>query len=108
MTWYELEYKDYILKFTLSVFGSQPDAGFALYIGLHGGGQAEDYENNDDWYNWSTYHASSIQSRAEREPEMDDNDKVSAVYVALRLANQTGSGKYNGNTWDTHSTPPAP
>ena len=113
MTWYELEYKDYILKFTLSVFGSQPDAGFALYIGLHGGGQAPDYKNNDDWYLWSTYHASSIQSRAERKPEMDDYDNVKnpvqlgAVYVALRFANKTGSGKYNGNTWDTHFTPPA-
>jgi hypothetical protein len=114
MTWYELEYQDYILKFTLSVFGSQPDAGFALYIGLHGGGEAKDYENNDDWYYWSTYHASSIQSRVERKPEMNaDNDQVKnpiqlgAVYVALRFANKTGSGKYNGNTWDTHFTPPA-
>ncbi|KAJ9613173.1 hypothetical protein H2200_003114 [Cladophialophora chaetospira] len=91
MTWDELEYKDYILKFTLSVFGSQPDTGFALYIGLHG----------------------SIQSRAERKSEMDDDDKVKnavqlgAVYVALRFANKTGTGKYNGNTWDTHFTPPA-
>ena len=42
MTWYELEYKDYILKFTLDIFGSQPKSGFAMYVGLHGGGGTTD------------------------------------------------------------------
>jgi predicted esterase len=110
MTWYELEYKDYILKFTLDIFGPQPKSGFAMYVGLHGGGGASDRENNSDWYFWSTYHAPSIQSRAQRPNQNDDQGNAvqfGAIYMALRFASKRENGKYDGNTWDTHFTPPA-
>jgi hypothetical protein len=91
MTWYELEYKDYILKFTLDIFGSQPKSGFAMYVGLHGGGGTTDRTNNSDWKNWSTYHGPSIQSRAQRPDQYNDAGDVvqfGAIYMALRFASK--------------------
>jgi hypothetical protein len=88
MPYYELEpYNGKTLKFTMEEFGSRPDAGYALYIALHGGGgiDGEDKNwrmrsNNKLWYQMAT----SLYRKNFKAPENKDGTIDGAIYVALR------------------------
>jgi dienelactone hydrolase len=63
--WFELSYNTRKLKYTVSIFGNQPESGYPLFIGLHGGGEDKTGEGNDSsWYDASTrYFYEPLQKR---------------------------------------------
>jgi pimeloyl-ACP methyl ester carboxylesterase len=100
LPYYELEpYNGKTLKFTIEEFGSRPEAGYALYIALHGGGgrEGEDKDarmrsNNQLWYDMAT----NLYRFNFKAPENPGGTIDGALYVALRGVT---------DTWDLHFRP---
>jgi hypothetical protein len=69
---YELNYHNTALEFTLEIFGSAPKGGYPLHIALHGGGGTDVEINNGAWYDMSTgLYRDTVQ-------------KLEVIYVAVR------------------------
>jgi predicted esterase len=47
----QIQYKEYILKFTNQIFGEKPADGRSMYISLHGGGGTAPKVNDGQWEN---------------------------------------------------------
>jgi hypothetical protein len=70
--YYELNYNNTALKFTVEIFNSAPRGGYPLFIALHGGGGAAIEINNGAWYDMSTgLYRDTVQN-------------IDSIYVAVR------------------------
>jgi hypothetical protein len=77
----ELRTNDQTLRFVKAILGNAPPVGFALYIGLHGGGGGPAFVNDQQWYHMQYYYKASIRT---------------GIYVAPRGSH---------DTWDLHFRP---
>jgi poly(3-hydroxybutyrate) depolymerase len=56
----QLTYQDKSMQFSLSVKGDEPEAGYPLYIALHGGGGTASSINDGQWEHMKTYYLDSV------------------------------------------------
>ncbi len=77
-----LVFGDATMRYTVEVKGEMPEGGYPLYIALHGGGQSDTPDINDDqWRQMQYYYSRWLKC---------------GVYVAVRGVR---------DTWDTHFNP---
>lgn len=77
-----LSYGDVVMRYTITVKGKMPEGGYPLFIALHGGGQSDTPDINDQqWGQMGYYYSQWLNC---------------GVYVAVRGVR---------DTWDTHFNP---
>lgn len=77
-----MDYGDVTMKYGIQIIGEPDENGYPLYIALHGGGQGDTPDvNNQQWYAMATYYKSSVKN---------------GIYVNPRGVR---------DTWDTHANP---
>ena len=77
-----LSFGDVTMRYTVEVIGDEPEGGYPLYIALHGGGQSDTPDINDQqWGQMQQYYRRWLKC---------------GVYVAVRGVR---------DTWDTHFNP---
>lgn len=106
LEWYELYYNGSTLKYTMDLFGQQPDTGYPLFIMLHGGGSSDTKDdsyksvNNRAWYDMagadSTYYRASVAARVR-------GKATGAMYIAARGI--TVDDREAPDAWDLHFPP---
>ena len=83
--WYEISYNQRALRFTFEIFGKKPEDGYALYIGLHGGGGTFSGVNNRQWWQMRTYYRSAVEWLGNPDVEARKLSPTSGtIYVTLR------------------------
>ena len=77
-----MKYKDAQMRYFVEVIGDKPEAGYPLYIAMHGGGEGDTPDFNDgQWEDMKYYYSDDLEC---------------GVYVAVRGVR---------DTWDTHFNP---
>ena len=77
-----LHFGDVVMRYTITVKGKMPEGGYPLFIALHGGGQSDTPDiNNQQWEQMGYYYSQWLNC---------------GVYVAVRGVR---------DTWDTHFNP---
>ena len=77
----EITYGEATMRFTVEVIGEKPEAGYPVYIAMHGGGSDDTPDGNDEqWRQMQTYY----------------NEIDCGIYIAVRGVR---------DTWDTHFNP---
>lgn len=79
---YKMTYGDAVMRFAVDIAGEKPEAGYPLYIALHGGGWSDTPDINDSqWQDMMSYYFDELEC---------------GIYIAVRGVR---------DTWDTHFNP---
>lgn len=79
---HQVRFKQYLSPYTVKTVGQRPEGGWALFIAMHGGGNAPKRVNDQQWRVMQSYY--------------HDQDSVSGyLYVAVRAPNDTWNGFYD-------------
>lgn len=102
--WHELKYNGLTLKYTLGYWGAQPQQGYPLFIGLHGGGGYKLGDLGSNTSNWKEM-AKYFYYKPVQALFGQDNTKPGAAYIACRGVSsfvETGELK---DEYNIHSRP---
>ncbi len=75
-------FQEHVSPYTIKEVGQRPDAGWPLFIALHGGGGAPQRLNDSQWKQMQNYYK-------------DQPDVTGYKYLALRAPNNTWNGFYD-------------
>lgn len=79
---HQVRFEKYLSPYTVKTVGQRPEGGWALFIAMHGGGNAPKRVNDQQWRVMQSYY--------------HDQDSVPGyLYVALRAPNDTWNGFYD-------------
>jgi hypothetical protein len=129
--WFEMTFNNHTLKYTVTVYGAQdPDNGYPLYIGLHGGGGEDPSTLKDDtgkdwteeerenqrvkrlgsndgsWWDMAErYYRLPVEEFAGPKGQSQPGGGKGAVYVAVRGVSSIGKNKKIFDNWNLHAQP---
>ena len=80
---HKVRFEDHLSPYTIKTVGSRPANGWALFVAMHGGGNAPQEVNDSQWKHMQIYYR--------------DHPEVGGyIYVALRAPDNTWNGFYTG------------
>ena len=79
----KVRFEDHISPYTVKTVGTRPDKGWALFVAMHGGGNAPQEVNDSQWKHMQIYYR-------------DHPEAGGYIYVALRAPDNTWNGFYTG------------
>jgi len=82
----QVRFKNHISPYTVKTVGTRPANGWALFIAMHGGGNAPQELNDSQWRHMQIYYR-------------DHPEAGGYIYVALRAPDNSWNGFYTGYTY---------